>query len=94
MSLRPNAVDPFTHINGGDNTGLHVPFIEVELVPNDESLPGTAKAFPPGLGLKAVKELVIETIAKYGPNACPPLIVGIGIAATVEIAAMLAKKLY
>jgi len=105
IPLRPNAVDPFTHVNSGDNTGLYVPFIEVELVPNDDklqvyiypagggsSLPGTAKVFPPGLGLKAVKELVIETIAKYGPNACPPLIVGIGIAATAEVAALLAKK--
>ncbi len=103
--LRPNAVDPFTGVNSGDNTGVNTPFIDIELVPGSDrleiylyiagggsSLPGAAKVFTPGEGLKAVKEFVIDTVVKYGPNACPPLIVGVGIGATAEIAMILSKK--
>jgi len=103
--LRPNVVDPFTGTNTGDNTGHRVPFIHFELNPGSDrlevylyvagggtSLLGAAKVFTPAEGLEAARDFVLETVAKYGLNACPPLIVGVGIGATAEIAALLSKK--
>lgn len=105
IPLRPNAVDPFTGVNSGDNTGVNIPFIDVELKPGSDvleiylyiagggsSLPGAAKVFTPAEGFKAAREFIIDTVARYGPNACPPQIIGIGIGATAEIAAILSKK--
>jgi fumarate hydratase subunit alpha len=46
----------------------------------------------PAEGLPAMKEFVVETIEKAGPNASPPLTVGIGIGGPFERAAVLAKK--
>ncbi len=105
VPLRPNAVNPFTGVNSGDNTGAEIPFIHVELVPGGESLevalyvagggsslPGASRVFTPAEGLKAVKRFVVDTVAEYGLYACPPLIVGVGVGATAEIAALLSKK--
>jgi len=103
--LRPNAVDPFTEVNSGDNTGVNIPFIDVELMPDSDkleiylyiagggsSLPGASKVFTPAEGFRVAREFIIDTVARYGPNACPPLVIGIGIGATAEIAAILSKK--
>lgn len=105
IPLRPNAVDPFTNVNTGDNIGVNVPWIEVELIPRSDllevglyiagggsSLPGRAMVFTPIEGYKSLIELVVDTISKYGVNACPPLVVGLGIGATAEIAAILSKR--
>ena len=46
----------------------------------------------PADGLPAMKEFVVETIEKAGPNASPPLTVGVGIGGPFEKAAQLAKK--
>lgn len=107
VPLRPNAVNPFSHQNSGDNTGENVPFIDIELVPGGDkleiygylsgggsSLPGRAKVLTPAefSGLDGLMEFIVDTVAKYGPNACSPLLVGVGIGATAEIAAVLSKK--
>ncbi|MEM0038712.1 MAG: fumarate hydratase [Zestosphaera sp.] len=103
--LRPNVVDPATGRNTGDNTGLGHPWVEVELLPGVDyvdlrlymagggsSRPGSARVLDPALGLEGVAEFVLNTIAEYGPPACPPLVVGVGLGPTVEIAALLSKK--
>lgn len=103
--LRPNVVDPATDRNTGDNTGVGLPWVEVELLPSinyvdvrlymaggGSSRPGSAKILDPALGLEGVAEFVLNTIAEYGPPACPPLVVGVGLGPTVEIAALLSKK--
>lgn len=46
----------------------------------------------PADGVAGVKDVVIETVDRAGANACPPLIVGIGIGGTFEAAALLAKR--
>ncbi len=46
----------------------------------------------PAQGVKGVKEAVIKTIKKAGPNACPPMVVGVGIGGTFDYSAVLAKK--
>ena len=52
----------------------------------------TLKLFAPSVGIEGVKRFIIETIEKAGPNACPPMIVGVGIGGTFEQAALIAKR--
>ena len=46
----------------------------------------------PAAGLEAFKEFVLTQVAEFGPNACPPVIVGVGAGGTLDEAAYLAKK--
>jgi fumarate hydratase subunit alpha len=50
------------------------------------------RMFTPADGTPAVKDFVVDTIARAGANACPPVIVGVGAGGTFEKAALLAKK--
>ena len=50
------------------------------------------KMLTPAEGVEGMKEFVVETIEKAGPNASPPVTVGVGIGGPFEKAAMLAKK--
>lgn len=103
--LRPNAVETFDEINTGTNTGTGAPSISWNIVPSWDgcsittylagggcSLPGHAAVLMPGEGYEGVVRFVLDRIAEYGPNACPPLLVGVGIANSVDIAAQLSKK--
>ncbi len=104
IPLRPNAVDPWTHKNSGDNTGRYYPFINWEIVPGDELkltvLPkgggseNTVKLWMlnPVEGINGFKRAVIETVYTAGPKPCPPIIVGAAIGAGADIAIKLAKK--
>lgn len=103
--LRHNAVEVFDEKNTGNNVGKRIPWIDWEIVPNSDeakiyvymagggcSLPGTAKVLMPLEGYEGVVKFVFDQITSYGINACPPLLVGIGIAGSVEVAAKLSKK--
>ena len=105
IPLRPNAVDPVTDENLGDNIGPYIPWIECELLPDSDlteivlllsgggsSLLGRSITFKPLNGFEEMMEFIVNVIAEYGINACPPLFIGIGIGATSEIASMLAKR--
>lgn len=46
----------------------------------------------PAHGLKGVEEFVLNTVLSAGPNACPPMVVGVGIGGTMDQAALLAKQ--
>lgn len=101
--LRKSSVsDPlFDRINTKDNTPA---IINLEIVPGETiHIEVTAKGFgsenmsalkmlTPSDGEQGVKDFVIETIRKAGPNPCPPVILGIGIGGTIEKAALIAKK--
>ncbi|PAF45895.1 fumarate hydratase [Helicobacter sp. 11S02629-2] len=50
------------------------------------------KMLVPADGLEGVKALFLEAVKLAGPNACPPLVVGVGVGGTMEKAAILAKK--
>ena len=99
--LRKSVVsDPLDRVNSGDNTPA---MIYYDIVPGDTlTLRLTAKGFgsentsrvimlKPSDGIEGVKKAVLETVKNAGPNACPPLFVGVGIGGTFEKAAMLAK---
>ena len=103
--LRHNAVEVFDEENTGNNVGKRIPWIDWEIVPDSDeatislymagggcSLPGIARVLMPLEGYEGVVKLVFDQITSYGINACPPLLVGIGIAGSVEVAAKLSKK--
>jgi len=103
--LRHNAVEVFDEKNTGNNVGKRIPWIDWEIVPDSDettiyvymagggcSLPGIAKVLMPLEGYEGVVKLVFDQITSYGINVCPPLLVGIGIAGSVEVAAKLSKK--
>lgn len=103
VPLRPNAVDPFTGKNTGDNTGRFIPFIHWEIVEGDSI---EITAFPkgggsentcilgmitPGEGVKGLKKFVIDAVIKAGAMPCPPTIVGVAAGGGADIALKLAK---
>lgn len=104
IPLRPNAVDPFTQKNSGDNTGRFVPYINWEVVPGDTlELTVMTKGggsenvcqigmLVPGEGINGLKKFVIESIIKAGGQPCPPTIVGVAMGGGADIAMKLAKK--
>ncbi len=105
IPLRPNAVDPFTEKNSGDNTGRYIPWIEWDIVKDlgyieitallkggGSEAPSIAKTLTPAEGLKGLVKVVLETIYESGAKPCPPVIVGVGIGPTADIAINLAKK--
>jgi fumarate hydratase subunit alpha len=50
------------------------------------------KMFVPADGVAAITQFVLDTVDRAGANACPPIIVGVGVGGTFETAALLAKK--
>ena len=103
--LRLNAVEVFDEKNTGTNVGSHVPFIEWEIVDDSAnieievyqagggcSLPGRSIVLPPLAGYEGAMKFVFDTIVDWGINACPPLVVGVGIGTCSNSAALLSKK--
>lgn len=104
VPLRPNAVNPFTQKNTGDNTGRLIPFIHWEIVPGNYI---EITVFPkgggcenvcalgmlrPGEGVKGLKKFVVDTIIKAGAKPCPPNIIGVAVGGGADIAMKLAKE--
>lgn len=91
----------FERPNTGDNTP---PVIHFDLHPGDQlRLTIAAKGFgaenmsrvrvlTPARRLEQVKQEVVDCVQEAGPNACPPVVVGVGLGGTLELAALLAKK--
>jgi fumarate hydratase subunit alpha len=100
--LRASMVkSPFDRVNTGDNTPA---VIHVDVVPGAElKLAIMAKGggcenrskytmLTPAAGIDGVKEFIIDCVKMAGPDACPPLILGVGVGGTFEKAALLSKK--
>ncbi len=103
--LRHNAVETFVEKNTGTNTGTRAPWLDWEIVADDDgatidvymagggcTLPGSAMVLMPGQGYEGVTDFVFDVISSRGVNACPPLLVGVGVSTAVETAARLSKK--
>jgi fumarate hydratase subunit alpha len=105
VPLRPNAVDMFKG-NTRNNVGLngHVPMIYIDMVPGDSleliAMPkgggssnvAAHRMLKPGLGLKGVKQFVVEAVAQAGSLGCPPYFVGVGIGGGEDACMKLAKN--
>lgn len=104
VPLRPNVVDPITRENRGTNIGNMMPQIDIELI--DEELIELT-AFPkgigsennnalkmalPGEGIEGIKKFVVDTVVNAGGKPCPPIIVGVGIGGSSDLAMKIAKK--
>ena len=103
--LRHNSVETFDEYNTGKNVGKGTPTVFWDIVPNSDkceiytymagggcTLPGKAMVLMPGEGYEGVTKFVMDVMTTYGLNACPPLLVGVGVATSVETAALLSKK--
>ncbi|AXF55214.1 fumarate hydratase [Salicibibacter kimchii] len=100
--LRQSIVrDPLDRKNTGDNTPA---ITYVEMVEGDQlRIRFTAKGggaenmsrlqmLKPSDGLEGIEDFVMESVRLAGPNACPPMIVGVGIGGSFEKSAYIAKK--
>jgi L(+)-tartrate dehydratase alpha subunit len=98
-------VNFFDEQNTGDNIAERIPWINWDLIPGSSdmeitlyfagagcSLPGKARVFKPADGYEAIIPFVFDAVTGPGINACPPLVVGIGLGHNVENAALLSKK--
>lgn len=101
--LRKSIVDDpmFDRINTKNNTPAVVHYeivpgtqVEVTLAPKgfgSENM-SKIKMLKPSDGVEGVKQFVLETIESAGANACPPMVVGVGIGGNFETVALTAKK--
>ena len=100
--LRKSVVgDPILRENTKDNTPA---IIHYSIVPGDKvRITFAPKGFgsenmsrifmlKPADGIEGVKEAIINAVKEAGPNACPPMVIGVGIGGTFEKSAILAKK--
>lgn len=100
--LRKSVVkDPFIRENTKDNTPA---VIHYDIVPGDTlTLTLAPKGFgsenmsrifmlKPADGMEGAKEAILSVVKEAGPNACPPVVVGVGIGGTFEKAALMAKQ--
>ena len=100
-TARKSVADPFTRLNTGDNTPA---IVETELVPGDElEITFLAKGagsenmsklymLTPASGTQGVIDAVVDAVRSGGANACPPLVVGVGVGGVTETACMLSKR--
>ncbi len=100
--LRKSVIkDPFIRENTKDNTPA---VIHYEIVPGDSvRITVAPKGFgsenmsrvfmlKPADGMEGVKNAILTAVRDAGPNACPPMVVGVGIGGTFEKCALMAKK--
>ena len=100
--LRKSVVsDPIERANTNDNTPaiIHYDIVEgneikITLAPKGFGSENMSKIvmLKPADGIEGVKDVVINAVKEAGPNACPPMVVGVGIGGTFEKCAILAKN--
>lgn len=99
--LRKSVVsDPIERINTKDNTPavIHYEIIrgdqmEITVAPKGFGSENMSRVFmlKPADGIEGVKEAILTAVKDAGPNACPPMVVGVGIGGTFEKCALMAK---
>ena len=99
--LRKSVVqDPIERVNTGDNTPaiLHYEIVEgdqveITVAPKGFGSENMSRVFMlmPADGIEGVKEAILTAVRDAGPNACPPMVVGVGIGGTFEKCALMAK---
>lgn len=99
--LRKSVVkDPIYRENTKDNTPAVIHYeitegdkVEITVAPKGFGSENMSRIFmlKPADGIEGVKEAILTTVREAGPNACPPMIVGVGIGGTFEKCALMAK---
>ena len=100
--LRKSVVrDPILRENTRDNTPAVIYYdivqgdrIQITVAPKGFGSENMSRVFmlKPAEGIEGVKDAVLTAVRDAGPNACPPMVVGVGIGGTFEKCALLAKK--
>jgi len=100
--LRKSVVDdPLIRNNTKDNTPAVIHYeivpgenVEITIAPKGFGSENMSKLYmlKPADGIEGVKNAVLQAVKDAGPNACPPMVLGVGIGGTFEKAALLAKK--
>jgi len=100
--LRKSIVeDPFLRVNTNDNTPAVIHYdivagsdLKISFSPKGFGSENMSRIYmlKPSDGIEGAKDVILKTIDMAGPNACPPMVVGVGIGGTFEKAAILAKK--
>ena len=99
--LRKSVVgDPIERVNTNDNTPaiIHYEIIEgnqvdITVAPKGFGSENMSRVFmlKPADGIEGVKDAILTAVRDAGPNACPPMVVGVGIGGTFEKCALMAK---
>lgn len=100
--LRKSVVkDPIYRENTKDNTPAVIHFnivpgdkVDITVAPKGFGSENMSRVFmlKPADGIEGVKEAILTAVKDAGPNACPPMVVGVGLGGTFEKCAYLAKK--
>lgn len=100
--LRKSVVkDPIQRENTRDNTPAVIHYevvdgdrIEITVAPKGFGSENMSRIFmlKPADGMEGAKEAILSAVKEAGPNACPPVVVGVGIGGTFEKAALMAKQ--
>lgn len=100
--LRKSVVkDPIYRDNTKDNTPAVIHYgivpgdkVEITVAPKGFGSENMSRVFmlKPADGIEGVKEAILTAVKDAGPNACPPMVVGVGIGGTFEKCALMAKK--
>ena len=100
--LRKSVVsDPIIRENTKDNTPAVIHYsivpgdkVEIKVAPKGFGSENMSRVFmlKPADGIEGVKEAILTAVREAGPNACPPMVVGVGIGGTFEKCALMAKE--
>lgn len=103
--LRSNTVHPLTRKHTGTNTGQGIPVIKLEVVADLDGVDiqmapkgsgsenmSFLKMLNPSEGMPGIKKFVLQCIFESGARPCPPMVVGIGLGGTSDVAMALAKE--
>ena len=99
--LRKSVVgDPIERVNTNDNTPAIIHYeivdgdqIDITVAPKGFGSENMSRVFmlKPADGIEGVKEAILTAVRDAGPNACPPMVVGVGVGGTFEKCALMAK---
>ncbi len=100
--LRKSVVrDPLDRVNTGDNTPAVIHYsivsgdkVKITFAPKGFGSENMSRIFmlKPADGIAGVKKAILAAVHDAGPNACPPMVIGVGIGGTFEKCAILSKK--
>ena len=100
--LRKSVVnDPIIRENTKDNTPAVIHYnivpgdkVDITVAPKGFGSENMSRVFmlKPADGIEGVKDAILTAVKDAGPNACPPMVIGVGIGGTFEKCALLAKK--